>query len=67
MAEVDERFLFHIPHNATAAIAIQTTFSEADGSAPCHQPLSVKPAAPRKFIHWKASDWPVTRPEVTSR
>src|SRR5690242_11627647 len=56
MAEVDDPFLFHSRHNATAAISIQTTLSEADGSARCAQPLTTKPAAPNKFIHWNASD-----------
>jgi hypothetical protein len=26
--------------------------SDADGMAPCHQPLTMKPAAPTTFIPW---------------
>jgi hypothetical protein len=26
-------------------------FKEAEGIAPCHQPLITKPAAPTRFIH----------------
>jgi len=43
------------------------TFKEAEGSAPCHQPLTANPAAPIRFIHWKTSDRPVSLPMVTSR
>src|SRR3546814_6181787 len=41
MAEVDEP-LFLIRHKATAPISIQITFSDAEGKAPCHQPLTMK-------------------------
>ena len=40
---------------------IQTMLSEAEGIAPCHQPLITKPAAPTRFIHWKVGERPVSR------
>src|SRR3546814_3581112 len=49
MAEVDEP-LFLIRHKATAPISIQITFSDAEGKAPCHKPLTMKPAAPATYI-----------------
>ena len=52
MAEVDDPFLFHIRHDAMAAMSSQTTFSVVEGNAPCHQPLTMNPAAPNRFIHW---------------
>jgi len=36
--------------SATVPIIIQMTLSTAEGSAPCHQPLTMKPAAPATFI-----------------
>jgi len=65
VAEVDEPLLFHNVHNVPAANSAQTRLSVADGSAPCHQPLITKPAAPTRFIHWKAGERPVSLPIVT--
>lgn len=53
--------------SAIAPISIQMTFKVADGSAPCHQPLTMKPAAPTTFIAWYEADWPLTRPIERSR
>jgi hypothetical protein len=39
-----------IRHNAMPPISIQMTLSTADGNAPCHQPLTMKPAAPATFM-----------------
>ena len=50
MAEVVEFLRSHIRHEAQAPISSQTTFNVADGSAPCHQPLTAKPAAPTTFM-----------------
>ena len=65
MAEVDEPLRLHRFQSAPVANNIQMRFSVAEGSAPCHQPFSRIPAAPARFIHWKAGDWPVSRPIVT--
>jgi hypothetical protein len=46
---------------------IQTTFNEAEGMAPCHAPLITNPAAPIRFIHWKAGERPVSRSVEISR
>ena len=51
----------------SAAISAHRMLSDIDGSAPCHQPFTTKPAAPKRFIHWNAGDCPVSRPVVTSR
>jgi hypothetical protein len=48
-------------------MTIQTMFNEAEGMAPCHQPLITKPAAPIKFIHWNAGERPVSRSVLISR
>ena len=40
---------------------IQTMFKEAEGIAPCHQPLITNPAAPTRFIHWNKGERPVSR------
>ncbi len=53
--------------SAKAAIAIQTMFKDAEGMAPCHRPFTTKPAAPTRFIHWKAGERPVSFSAVTSR
>ena len=65
VAEVDELLLFHIVHNVPAANSSQTTLSVADGRAPCHQPLTAKPAAPMRFIHWKSGERPVSLSRLT--
>ena len=49
MAEVDQPLRL-IRHRAATPISNQITFSEAEGKAPCHQPLTMKPAAPTIFI-----------------
>ena len=67
MAEVDDLRFARIRHSATPPISIQMTLSTADGSAPCHQPLTMKPAAPPTFIAWYAADWPVSRPIASSK
>jgi hypothetical protein len=41
-----------IRHDAIAPISSHKTLSAADGKAPCHQPLMVKPAAPTTFMPW---------------
>ena len=63
-AQVDEvgALLFRIRHNATAPISSHTTFNDAEGMAPCHQPLITKPAAPTMFMPWYMADWPVSLP-----
>jgi hypothetical protein len=66
MGEVDER-LCHIRHREKAAMNIQTMFNEAEGIAPCHQPLITKPAAPTRFIHWNKGERPVSRSVEISR
>ncbi len=38
--------------SAKPPISIHITLSDADGMAPCHQPLTMKPAAPTTFIPW---------------
>ena len=40
----------HIRHKAHAPISSQITLRLAEGKAPCHQPLTAKPAAPATFI-----------------
>jgi hypothetical protein len=67
VAEVDEALRWWIRHRARTPIIIQITFNEAEGSAPCHQPLTMKPAAPTTFIAWYVTDWPVSRPIEMSR
>lgn len=52
VAEVDDPLRIHIRHKAQAPISSQITFNVADGKAPCHQPLTMKPAAPATFIPW---------------
>lgn len=47
VAEVDD---LRIRHRATNPIIIQITLSTAEGSAPCHQLLTMKPAAPTTFM-----------------
>jgi hypothetical protein len=42
-------------------------FKDAEGMAPCHRPFTTKPAAPTRFIHWKAGERPVSFSAVTSR
>ena len=37
-------------HDAIAPINSHSTLSDAEGIAPCHQPLMTKPAAPTTFI-----------------
>jgi hypothetical protein len=56
-----------IRHSAIAPIIIQITFNAAEGIAPCHQPLTMKPAAPATFMAWYSGDWPFTRPIDSSR
>src|SRR6185369_6983112 len=50
MAEVDDPLFFSIRHDATAPMSSHSTFNAADGSAPCHQPLTTNPAAPTTFM-----------------
>ena len=54
-------------HSEKAAMAIHTTLSDAEGNAPCQAPLTMNPAAPNRFIHWKAGERPVRRSVETSR
>jgi hypothetical protein len=48
-------------------MTIQTMFNEAEGIAPCAQPLITNPAAPTRFIHWKVGERPVSRSVEISR
>jgi hypothetical protein len=41
-----------IRHDAIAPMSSHNMLSTAEGSAPCHQPLMMKPAAPNTFISW---------------
>jgi hypothetical protein len=41
--------------------------SEAEGIAPCHQPLITNPAAPTRFIHWNSGERPVSLSALISR
>ena len=66
MAEVDDPRFLMICHVAIAPMSSQMTLRVADGIARCHQPLMMKPTAPKTFIHWYAADCPVRRP-VDSR
>src|SRR5215218_9135070 len=50
MAEVDDPLFFKIRHDAKAPINSHNTLSAADGMAPCHQPLTTKPAAPTMLM-----------------
>src|SRR3954471_4033957 len=52
MAEVDDPLFFKICHDAIAPISSHSTLSAAEGKAPCHQPLMIKPAAPTTFMPW---------------
>ena len=62
MAEVDDPLFLKIRQDAMTPMSSQTMFNAADGSARCHQPLIAKPAAPKTFIAWYASDLPVSFP-----
>jgi hypothetical protein len=50
VAQVDEPRRCVIFHKATNPIPIQMMLSAVEGSAPCHHPLMVKPAAPTTFM-----------------
>ena len=52
VTEVDELFRDLMRHKAQAPISSQITFKDADGMAPCHQPLTANPAAPTTFMPW---------------
>lgn len=52
VGSIDALLRARIRQSAKAPIRPQTTLSEAEGSAPCHQPLTTKPAAPNTFMPW---------------
>jgi hypothetical protein len=48
-------------------MSIQTMLRAAEGTAPCHQPLTMKPAAPATFIPWYKAERPVSFPSESRR
>ncbi len=52
-------------HSVTMPISSHNMFNTVEGSAPCEPLLTMKQAAPTRFIHWNTADWPLNRPAET--